>query len=197
MNLPLCPVCGVEIQKKEWSPKYCSRQCALEAGRISIAKRRDNRDAILARFVAQYIPEPNTGCWLWTGTAGPKGYGLIFYKTRQKTAHRVAWWLFRGEIPKPLWVLHRCDTPACCNPDHLYLGTQSQNARDAYHRGGHRPPPQLGEMAFKSKLTADKVREIRRLYAAKVAGQKRLAKQFGVKQASVSAIVNNRSWKHI
>lgn len=80
------------------------------------------------------IPEPNTGCWLWTGTSR-NGYGRFIWDGNAYTAHRVAYQILKGPVPPHLMVLHRCDTPACINPDHLFLGTQSDNMRDASRKG--------------------------------------------------------------
>ena len=86
------------------------------------------------RFEAKYVPEPMTGCWLWTAGLDAHGYARIHVRTdsgwRPLKASRVAWLLYRGPIPYGLQVNHRCDTPACVNPDHLWLGTQRDNLRD-------------------------------------------------------------------
>ena len=66
------------------------------------------------------------GCWPWAGvTARSTGYGYIWAHGRMNYAHRTAWLLTHGPILEGLWVLHHCDVPACCNPAHLFLGTQS------------------------------------------------------------------------
>jgi hypothetical protein len=88
------------------------------------------------RFEMKYIPEPNSGCWLWTSTVSTRGYGLFKLDRRQQFAHRVAWSLANDrEIPQGLVVRHRCDTPTCVNPDHLELGTHADNAKDRDSRG--------------------------------------------------------------
>lgn len=86
----------------------------------------------MKEFYEKIIPEPNTGCWLWTGATNPWGYGNVKLKRSKKTinSHRLSWILHRGEIPKKLLVLHKCDTPACVNPEHLWLGTAKQNTQD-------------------------------------------------------------------
>lgn len=82
------------------------------------------------------------GCWLWTGAKSEKGYGNIFKKRGNgRTAvmvHRVSYEIHFGEIPEGLFVLHRCDVPACVNPSHLFLGTAQDNVDDMIAKGrGH------------------------------------------------------------
>jgi hypothetical protein len=79
-------------------------------------------------------------CWLWCGAKHEDGYGFIgvFGRGWTKQSHRVAWWLSKGAIPDGLSVLHNCpggDNPACVNPDHLWLGTHTDNMRDASRKG--------------------------------------------------------------
>ena len=88
-----------------------------------------NKD-IIARFHSKYIPEPNTGCWLWTGSLARKYGRLRTGKNGEGWAHRISFEIHKGEIPKGLFVLHKCDTPACVNPDHLWLGTIADNNKD-------------------------------------------------------------------
>jgi hypothetical protein len=93
---------------------------------------------LLPRFEEKYIPEPNSGCWIWTGWVNRAGYGYININGRHERdteAHRAAWLLFRGPIPEGMYVCHKCDIPSCVNPDHLFLGTQTDNMRDASAKG--------------------------------------------------------------
>ena len=89
----------------------------------------------LARFEAKVSPEPNTGCHLWTGAAIRQGYGYAVVGGKTRRAHRVAFEHFKQKVPEGLCVLHRCDQPACVNPDHLFLGTDKDNAVDRDRKG--------------------------------------------------------------
>ena len=88
------------------------------------------------RFEAKYIPEPMSGCWLWVAALHGNGrYGMMWNKHDYASAHRISWELYRGPIPEDKFVLHKCDLGLCVNPDHLFLGTQTDNMRDMLNKG--------------------------------------------------------------
>lgn len=91
----------------------------------------------LERFEQKIMPEPMSGCWLWTASLNDGGYGLFCLDGKDRTTHRVSWRLYRGEIPEGLCVLHKCDTRACVNPDHLFLGTYKDNNNDCVAKKRH------------------------------------------------------------
>lgn len=87
------------------------------------------------RLEASSVLDEETGCRIWTGgTCGP-GYGKIRVEGKQRLAHRMAYEIAFGPIPDGLWVLHRCDTPGCITPDHLFLGTVTDNNADRHAKG--------------------------------------------------------------
>ena len=95
----------------------------------------------VSRFMAFVHPEPNSGCWIYAGAGPHDGYGNFTYGGRSGVtvgAHRFMWLATFGEIPPGANVLHRCDMPFCVNPDHLFLGTQTDNMVDMVAKGRHR-----------------------------------------------------------
>ena len=88
----------------------------------------------LQRFKSRCEITPQ-GCWIWQGSKKSNGYGTLTYRYRPWLTHRWAYTQWRGPIPDHLCVCHSCDTPACVNPDHLWLGTQQANIRDAQQKG--------------------------------------------------------------
>ena len=96
---------------------------------------------LIERFMGMVAPEPNSGCWLWTGPDNGTGYGVMTVGSRSdgtngsKTAHRISYELFCGEIPSDLIVMHKCDVRCCVNPDHLTLGTKHDNTSDMLRKG--------------------------------------------------------------
>ena len=142
-----------------------------------------------SRFERSYIPEPNSGCWLWTEGLDNKGYGRITHEGKMPLAHRISWKLYRGGTYK--FVLHHCDTPCCVNPDHLYAGTQQDNMRDRSVR--KRGADRRGEKSHTAKITAQQALDIR----ADTRPQSKIAKAFGISQAAVSLIKTRKNWGHI
>ena len=147
---------------------------------------------MLERFMDKVCPEPNSGCWLWTAGIFPKGYGNFHYKGKGNQASRISYELFTGQIPDGLLVCHRCDTPACVNPQHLFLGTAQDNAVDMVRKGRANRATGRKHGRPKRKLTEANVFSIRAL--AKTETQTSLAKKFGVSVATICRAINGQSW---
>jgi hypothetical protein len=148
----------------------------------------------LARKVAK---AGSSECWLWTGHTDGSGYGLLRVGRLRKRAHRIAYELFVGPIPDGLQVLHRCDTPACTNPAHLFLGTARDNIADKVAKGRQARGPAMGRQGSRhhnARLNAAQVASIR---ASVQDGrtQRVIAAEFGISQTTVSQIINHKRWK--
>src|SRR3990172_5475616 len=125
------------------------------------------------QFEKKFEMIPECGCWLWTAGCTDKGYGQFRLSGVNKLAHRTAWEFYRGPIPAGLCVLHRCDTPACVNPYHLFLGTQYDNAQDRENKNRRIPPK--GAACNLAKLYQAAILKIR----IDERSQEIIAKEFG------------------
>lgn len=131
------------------------------------------------------------GCWEWPGARDKDGYCRTKLDQCTTIAHRAVYTIAKGEIPAGLSLLHRCDNPPCCNPDHLFPGTQKQNCQDAKAKGRHSHGTRNGI----SKLNDDAVRFIRS--NAATITQTALAEMFGVRQSSIWVVIQRRAWAHV
>ena len=137
------------------------------------------------------------GCWTWTGAVTSKwGYGCFNFGGRVLGAHRIAWILTNGG-PGKLCVLHKCDNRVCCNPAHFVLGTKKDNSADAVAKDRHA----RGDRNRRSKLTDEKILEIRREYTGTTRGQPsnavELAARYGVTRGTIVQIAKGELWGHI
>jgi hypothetical protein len=151
------------------------------------------------RFFNRFERDQSTKCWNWTGLLSPKGYGKISgvmldgTKVNAMLAHRVSWLLHNGPIPAGegahgTVVMHVCDNPACVNPDHLRLGTQSENVKDMVTKGRHvvgewqrRKGVEHFRSAFKDQADID-------LICSTEGDTKALAERFGVAESTIKRI---------
>lgn len=135
-------------------------------------------------------------CWLWPqGKATKEGYGGIRYQGQWRLTHRLAWTFKHGSIPKGMKVCHHCDNPPCCNPRHLFLGSDMDNHLDMRSKGRHTVV--RGEQVGLAKMTEATVRQVRQRYDGEYGIISKLATQFGVKPTTISAIIHRVTWKHV
>jgi hypothetical protein len=138
------------------------------------------------------------GCWIWQGAKKNPGnqsfaYGWVGFCGTQMNAHRASWLVHNGQIPAGMFVCHKCDVPLCVNPEHLFLGTASDNMLDMWAKRRH-PNPNAGRIgSLSSKLTLTQVQEIRHQITC---GEKQrdIASKYGVKQATISHIKTGKNW---
>lgn len=137
-----------------------------------------------------------TGCWEWQKHRNNYGYGKLTVSGRGVYAHRLSYELCNGSIPQGMDLMHKCDNPRCINPDHLSVGTRSQNMKDCSTRGRAKIPTSksYGESNGASKLREVDIRSIRRLLD-KGCTQREIAERFGISQSQVSHIKLGRAWK--
>lgn len=171
----ICPGCGAVF--KNWSG-------AARHGKFSASCTQE------MRFWGRVNKATPTGCWIWLGCVDKWGYGDLSYEGKHLQAHRLAWKLLKGE-PGDMHVLHKCDTPPCCNPDHLYLGTDLDNCHDRMR---------AGTQASGGKLSPEEIRSIRSRYvkhSPRRSNAFSLAKEFGVGSSTIYAIVNGKTWQEV
>ena len=149
-------------------------------------------------FLHRFWPrvQKTATCWLWLGTCANKGYGQIRFQNRMTLTHRIAWELHYGPIPAGLFVCHHCDNPPCCNPAHLFLGTNHDNLMDSSRKGRHKNPSFLGSSNPYSKLKESDIVTIRLLQQNGLP-QRSLAKQYNVSEALISRIIHRTIWSHV
>lgn len=160
-------------------------------------------------------------CWPWTANRLAQGYGRFWSDGKSCKSHRAAWEFVNGQIPDGMCICHSCDNPPCCNPAHLWLGTNRDNIADRDRKGrtakGDRTRSRLypeslprgdehwcrlhperivrGAARRNAVLTDDDVRRIRGL--AGVISQDKIAARLGVSQATVSQIIRRKTWSHV
>lgn len=168
-----CVTCGKEFNRNRPDrpvPRqpYCSENC------------RRNKLLNYERRI-----QKTKSCWIWTGALTAAGYGLMTTESKNRLAHRFAFEKANGPIPEGLYVCHHCDNPACCNPDHLFLGTHKDNQEDAAKK-----------LRLPHKLIPEDVRRIRIMIANGVP-QKTIASIHSVTKYAIYSIQHGLTWNHV
>ena len=166
-----CTYCEKEFNDWRGSPRYCSEKC---------------------NFLGSFRMEND--CWIWRNSNKKTGYGILNYQGKAISAHRYSYQLFVGEIPEKLEICHKCDNRRCVNPEHLFLGSKSENMQDAIKKGRF----SNGENHYQAKLTENQVREIRNLRQDKPwLSYREIGECYGLSTESIYGICKRRTWKHI
>lgn len=194
-----CETCGKTFRRKPSHIRpgllFCNLKCRMSFDRLEM------------EFWKRVLV--GDGCWNWVGSLTfNKLYGRLKYKRRIYPAHRLAWKIWNGNSHRNLCVCHKCDNGLCVNPNHLFLGTVTDNNSDRHSKGrdasgdrhGSRLKPwtrPVGSGVGTSKLTENQVLDIRSRYVAKKLGFHRLAKAYSVSKSTVMAIIKRETWTHV
>jgi hypothetical protein len=163
------------------------------------------------RFYAGVDRRAPGECWTWKRARQQgkgKEYGLFKAKGKMLKSSRVAYFLHNGIDPAPHLICHTCDNPPCCNPAHLFAGSQDDNRKDCKAKGrtasgdrhmAYTRPDTLarGSRNGNSKTTEDDVKAMRRDYATGLYSQEQLGERYGLHQTKVSQIVRRVVWRHV
>lgn len=175
----ICPHCSASFQTETKRQICCSHSCA----RLRSPKRN-----ILLRLLENISIDSNN-CWNWTKSMVNTGYGVIGSGRRTFLAHRTMWESIHGELAPTEFVLHKCDNRKCINPNHLFVGTHSDNMADMVSKNRH----SHGDRHSQSKLTEDQVREIKKSSST----NKEEAIKNQVTPSLISKIRHSVVWSHV
>ena len=145
------------------------------------------------RYILDRCEKTDSGCWVWKLSLDAQGYGQAVVNYERIKAHRLSYRAFVGPLTKGFGILHHCDNPACCNPKHLYEGTQARNMLDAKERG-RMQGIHAGEGTNTAKLTwpdVDRIREEAKQGHPLVA----IAKEYGMHSTTIGSLVAGKTWK--
>jgi len=198
-----CALC-----KKEFQPslsyeqkKFCSIECYGQsmAGNEKpsfweVATKEEQMKRLKSSF-EKYVIRNEDGCWGWKGCLSKK-YGSLQYGGKYKSisAHRASWLIHKGEIPEDLFICHTCDNPVCTKPEHLFLGTPTDNVLDMIKKGRNKPT--RGEKSASAKLNEAQVIQIKELLEQNES-MTQIAKKFGVHIVTIHDIKYKKTWSHI
>lgn len=185
-----------ECERNAISKSYCDKHYRrwLKYGDVnnSGSRKVDDGNAI-ERFHKKYHINEN-GCWIWAAGTRPNSKGTLYPRHwsddgKSIGAHRFSYELIHGAIPKSLYVCHKCDTPLCVNPDHLFVGTHHDNMKDMVQK--HRSFTGRGEnKKGRARLTNNQASQIRNMNISQV----KIAKLFGVSQSTIGRIKRGESY---
>lgn len=178
-----------DCARKHWARGWCRLHYKRWLAHGDANRGRPSAEERFWRFVRRAGP---ADCWHWVGTLDAKGYGRLRFDGMPQPAQRVSYALNTGDIPAGLSVCHSCDTPACVNPAHLFVGTPQENADDMVRKGRHT----YGTRSPNAKLTDDLVRLGRDL-REEGAPYTQIAGVLGVSESVARRACKGQIWKHV
>jgi HNH endonuclease len=189
MKTCVCARCGENFRRYNMSatrrakPQFCSRECLSS----ELSDRAKAKQA--ARLWSRVDVRGENECWPWMGRVDPDGYGRFDINYKPELAHRIVFETVTGERPEA--VCHHCDNPPCCNPRHLFGGTQTDNYRDMEAKGRRvLPAPRRGVDSNRSKLNEDSVIDIFKSNESNA----ELGRRYGVTKEAIRYIKIGKNW---
>ena len=164
-------------------PQYCSSECRIAERRLQ------SEHALAISFWGRTVRQSN-GCLHWGGRLDQNGYGRVDFEGKPRLAHRIAYKLAYGEDPGDMYVCHSCDNPTCVEPQHLWLGSQSDNMSDASAKGRLNSFRGVGSQVGTAKITEQQAREIK--FGVEPATE--LARRFQITKEAIYAIRKGKNW---
>ena len=147
---------------------------------------------VWSEIISHCVRQPN-GCIEWQRGKTSAGYPVFYLLGRNHYVHRLVWIFYKGNIPDGMLVCHHCDNPSCVNFEHLFLGTDKDNADDRDKKNRQ----SVGSDLPQSKLGNPEVHFARQMYDNGLYNQNELAELFGVNQSTISRALNHETWKHV
>jgi hypothetical protein len=142
-----------------------------------------------AESIKQRIIQDEDGCWIWQGYKDRDGYGRMRLEGKERFTHRIAYEAWVAALEPNKVIMHTCDKPACCNPEHLKQGTQGENNRDCAAKGRKAK----GSANGNAKLTEYQVSLIRLWFTKGVSGEE-LSKIFNISRVQIRKILTLKNW---
>lgn len=133
-----------------------------------------------------------TACWVWNQSKTKKGYARCVFRRKVYTGGRLPWMIFKGEIPHGMCACHKCDNPACVNPNHVFLGTKADNNRDCKRKKRNN----IGSKNGQSILVESDVKKIKSILKSNQSDSE-IASMFGVHRLTIWDIRKKRTWRHV
>lgn len=188
-----CERCGKGFSVKQNRPsrgRFCSRSC------YDLSRRQKMEDLSIEILFDNCMTVPESGCWLWVGKEGDSSidYPRIRVDGKHLAVDRVIWILKNGSHPAAgMFVCHKCDVPMCVNPDHLFIGTHTDNVRDMHKKKRWKARDMRGENSPTAKLTNEDVTAIRQSTESNSV----LAARYGVVRDHIQRVKDRKMWKNI
>ena len=195
--------CLKNCEKYQWSLKEDKerlldinnfRMLCVSCSRGIDRKSQKFNEARIEKLRTKILPPNENGCHLWTGHKQDFGYGVVGFKSKLFLAHRLFYELHYGSLADDICVLHKCDIPACVNPEHLFLGTRKDNALDRNKKERH--VNNKGINHGKKIFNENDIRTIRKLFNDGLR-ECEIVKIFNGHRSAIHSILTGKNWSHI